>query len=284
MLRALCLSLAVAFGPGAAVPVLAQAAPPVALRTDTLALFEAVGMEESFDIIAEAGIRDALSLEEDLFPGRGGASWAALVDRLVTPDLLRETFTRAFPESRLGEAQMTEILAFFTSETGRRIIEGELAAWRAITDPEIEEAANAVYFRRLAEGDPRIDLLTRLIESNDFVDLNVMGGLNANVAFLQGLSDGGAYEQDVSEEMILSQAWQQEPRLREDTTLWLYSYQLMAYSSLTDADLQAYIAFCESEAGQAYNAALFTGFDAIFTDMSYRLGATAAGFMTGAPL
>lgn len=284
MLRAFCLSLAVAFGPGAAAPVLAQAAPPVALRADTLALFEAVGMQESFDIIAEAGIRDALSLEDDLFPGRGGASWAALVDRLVTPELLSDTFFRAFPESRLGEDHMDEILAFFTSGTGRRIVEGELAAWRAITDPEIEEAANAVYHRRLSEGDPRLELLTRLIESNDFVDLNVMGGLNANMAFLQGLADGGAYEQDVSQEMILSQAWQQEPRLREDTTLWLYSYQLMAYSGLGDEDLLAYIDFCESEAGQAYNSALFIGFDAIFTDMSYRLGATAAGFMTGSPL
>lgn len=285
MLRALLLSSCLALGIAAVpVAVTAQTRTAVELRAETLAMFEAVGMEESFLIIAEAGQRDALSLEDDLFPGQGGAAWAAIVDRLVTPELLRDTFTSAFPEQRLSPERTAEVVAFFSTDLGQRIVTGELTAWRAIDDPDIEAAANAVYQQQLADADPRLELLTRLIDSNDFIDLNVMGGLNANVAFLQGLADGGAYAEPVTEDMILSQVWQQEPQMREDTVLWLYSYQLMAYADLSDADLEAYIEFSESDAGRAYNTALFAGFDAIFTEMSYRLGATAAGFMSGQPL
>ena len=240
--------------------------------------------EESFAIMVEAGLRDAGALEETLFPGRGGEGWSRLVEQLYTPDAIRAVFEQAFPQERMQAERAEEILAFFTSETGQRVVEGELAAWRAITDPEVEAAANEFYFQRLAAGDSRLDLLTRLIESNDFVDLNVMAALNSNYAFLLAMSDGGAYEQQIAQDMILSQVWQQEPRIREDTTLWLYSFPLMAYNDLSDAEMEAYIAFSESEAGQVYNSALFAGFDAVFREMSYLLGSAAANYMTGEPL
>lgn len=283
MLRALSICLAVSIattGPGHAQAPVAQST----LRADTLAVFEAVGMAESFAIMVEAGKRDAGALADALFPGRDGQSWAQMVNRLYTEATLRRVFESAFPEGRMTEVRAQEILDFFGSETGRRVVAGELAAWRAITDPEVEAAANALYQQRLAEDDPRIGQLSRLIASNDFVDLNVMGALNSNFAFLMAMSDAGAYEGPVAQDMILRQVWQQEPQIREDATLWLYSFQLMAYTDLSEAELEAYIAFSNSEAGQVYNSALFAGFDAVYTEMSTRLGTAAAQFMTGEPL
>ena len=278
MLRALCISVSFLV----ALPVQAQNSVP--LRADTRQMLDAIGMDESIDIMVEAGMNDARGLEADLFPGRGGASWRAVVDRLYTQEVFRGTFDAAFPEDRLSPEDAAAITAFFSSDLGQRIVEGELTAWRAITDPEVESAANEAYFQRLTAGDPRLNVLDRFTAANGFVDYNVMGALNSNVAFLRGMSDGGAYEQEVSEDMILSQAWQQEPEIRDSTLLWLNSYQLMAYSALTDAEMEQYIAFSESEAGQAYTAVLFTGYDAVFTAMSYRLGLAAATFMTGEPL
>jgi len=283
MLRALSICLAVSLataGPGHAQAPAAQGT----LRADTLAVFDAVGMAESFAIMVEAGKRDAGALADTLFPGRDAQGWAQMVDRLYTESALRRVFESAFPEDRIAAARAQEILDFFGSETGRRVVAGELAAWRAITDPEVEAAANALYQQRLAENDPRIGQLSRLIASNDFVDLNVMGALNSNYAFLLAMSDGGAYERPVAQDMILRQVWQQEPQIREDATLWLYSFQVLAYADLSDSELEAYIAFSNSGAGQAYNSALFAGFDAVYTQMSTRLGTAAAQFMTGEPL
>lgn len=284
MFRALSFCLAIGLGAVAA-PVHAQA--PVAqtsLRADTLALFDAVGMEESFAIMVDTGRRDAGALADSLFPRRDGQGWAQMVDRLYTPTALRRTFVDAFPEDRMSVARAREILDFFTSDIGQRVVEGELTAWRAITDPEVEAAAIALYEQRQADGDPRIDLLSRMIASNDFVDLNVMAALNSNYAFLLAMSDGGAYERPIAQDTILRRVWQEEPRIREEATRWLYAFQLMAYDNLTDAELEAYIAFSESGAGQAYNSALFAGFDAVYTEMSGRLGIAAAQFMTGEPL
>lgn len=279
MLRAICLSLSVVFGAGAAT---AQGA--VSLRPETLAMLDAVGMEQSFDIMVQAGLRDGRGLEDDLFPGRGGGAWGSIVDRIYTPDAMREVFHSSFPEDRLSVERAGEIAGFFSSDLGQRIVEGELTAWAAITDQATEDAANEVYFQRLAQSDPRLEQLERFTEVNGFVDFNVMGALNANLAFLRGMSDGGAYERPVPQDMLLTQVWQAEAGIREDTTLWLYSFQLLAYADLTEAELEAYIAFSGSEAGQLYNSTVFAGYDAVFSEMSYRLGNAAALFMTGEAL
>ncbi|WP_127558448.1 DUF2059 domain-containing protein [Nioella ostreopsis] len=278
MLRAICLSVSLVVGAG---PALAQS--PVALRETTLAMLDAIGMEQSINIMVQAGVRDGRGLEDDLFPGRGGAAWGNVVDRLYAHDTLRGFFYEGFPEDRLSEDRAAEITAFFSSDLGERIVEGELTAWEAITDQAVEDAANEVYFQQLAEANPRLELLERFTEVNGFVDFNVMGALNANFAFLRGMSDGGAYERPIPEDMILTQVWQGEPEIREDTILWLYSFQLMAYADLSDEELEAYIAFSESDAGQLYNSTVFAGYDAVFSEMSYRLGNAAAVFMTGEP-
>ena len=54
--------------------------------------------------------------------------------------------------------------------------------------------------------------------------------------------------------------------IRQNTTEWVYSFLLLAYEPLEDADLETYIAFSETGAGQDLNAAMFAAFDG----MSYR--------------
>ena len=51
--------------------------------------------------------------------------------------------------------------------------------------------------------------------------------------------------------------------------------------SLTDAELDAYIAFWETPAGQRLNAALFSAFEAAFSDVSRGLGRAAGQAMLG---
>jgi hypothetical protein len=54
---------------------------------------------------------------------------------------------------------------------------------------------------------------------------------------------------EIPEELMLSEVWGQEPELRRDTIEWLYSFQLSAYSGLSDADIEAYTAFSATDAG-----------------------------------
>lgn len=276
MLRAALTSLILVLASG---PGVAQTAPEIS--PELQALFAAVEMEENFEILAEIGLEDAVDLEETLFPGRGGAAWRGILSGHYRAAPLQQVFVESFPQDRMSAAEISAATRFFASDLGQRIIAGELEAWRAISDEETETAANDVYFRMLEENAPRIEQLTRFNEVNGFVDLNVSGALNSNYAFYRGMSDAGAYEQALPPAMMLNEVWGQEPEIRRNTVLWLYSFQVMAYEDLTDAEMEAYIAFSETPAAQAYNAALFAGFDAVFETMSYRLGTTAALFMSG---
>ena len=279
MLRAALIPLfLVLFGQAA----LAQnTAPAGEISPELAALFEAVGMDENFEILAEIGMADAVGLEDTLFPGRGGDAWRAVLSGFYQSGPLQATFTEAFPADRLSTEAMQRVTLFYNTDLGRRIVSGELTAWRAISDEATEAAANAAYFQHLEDNSPRVALLSQFIEVNGFVDLNVSGALNSNYAFYRGLSDAGAYEQALPPAMMLDEVWGREPEIRRETVLWLYSFQLMAYEGLSDAEIETYIAFSETPAAQAYNAALFTGFDAVFEAMSYRLGSAAALFMTG---
>lgn len=279
MLRAARILVFVLAGSTAAI---AQSAPEDPVISEGLqALFDAVEIQENFTILAEVGLQDAIGLEDTLFPGRGGAAWRSILGGLYEPDALRSAFMSGFPTDRMSVDEMERVTTFYSTELGQRIVEGELVAWREISRAEVEATANDVYFQHLEDNNPRIALLGRFNDVNGFVDLNVSGALNSNFAFYRGMSDTGAYEQAVPQSMMLNEVWGQEPEIRRDTVLWLYSFQLMAYAGLSDTEIETYIAFSETEAGQAFNTALFAGFDAVFEVMSYRLGSAAALFMSG---
>ena len=254
--------------------------PPVA-PADVAALFEAVGMEENFNILAEIGVQDAAGLEDSLFPGRGGPAWRSMLEGLYEVGTLRDAFMESFPQARMSPEDTASVTAFYSTQLGQRIVDAELLAWREIARPEIEVAANEAYFRHLEEGSPRLFLLREFTQVNGFVDRNVSGALNSNYAFYRGMSDAGAYADALPEALMLNEVWGQEPEIRESTVVWLYSFQLMAYAGLSDAEVATYTAFSETRAARAFNGALFAGFDGVFEVMSYRLGTAAALFMSG---
>ena len=58
----------------------------------------------------------------------------------------------------------------------------------------------------------------------------------------------------------------------------------MAYAPLSTEELGTYTEFSRTEAGRALNAALFAGFDTVFTDVSRQLGRAAGTELTGQDL
>ena len=135
-----------------------------------------------------------------------------------------------------------------------------------------------------AEGDARLAAIDRFIAINDLIEFNVAGGLNSHYAFYSALSEAGAFDRALTEEEILADVWSQEEMLREDNGHWLRSYLVLAYDPLTDAELDAYIAFSGSDAGQRLNRVLFATFDAMFVDISRAVGVAAARHLRGEEL
>jgi hypothetical protein len=245
-------------------------------------LSQALQMQEIVQIMQSEGIDYAKTLEEEMFPGRGGAEWARIVAGIYDPETMLERFDdQLVAELRDSPEAVSSALEFFADERGQRILTLELEARRALVDDAAEEAARVAVEDMIANSDPRMDVLRRFAETNALVELNVAGAMNANLAFYKGMDEGGAFDGKMTEDEMLSDVWGQEADVRAQTEEWMYSFLALAYSPLSDTDMDAYQAFSESDAGQKVNAALFAAYDSVFTPISRDLGLAAARFMQG---
>ncbi len=241
-------------------------------------LFRAVGLPQVIEIMREEGQSYGDTLQQDLFPGRGGPRWDAMVAEIYEIERMKRTVRNRF-DSELAAEDLAPMIEFFDTALGRRIVELEVSARRAMLEPSVDEASREALARMIEAEDPRLQLLRDFSDANELVDTNVTGAMNANYAFYTGLAQGGAFEGTVTEEDILADVWSQEPMIRDDTEEWLFAYLGMAYQPLSDAEIQAYIDFSETEPGQALNRALFVAFDEMFVAVSLALGQAASQFI-----
>jgi len=243
------------------------------------ALINALGLPELLEIMRTEGLAYGYSIGTDLFPSEPGADWEELVSAIYDLDRMQTRVAADFSQALEGD-DIDAMLAFFNSEPGRTIIGLEVSARAALLDDAVEDASKEAAAIAIADEDPRMDLIEEYSNANDLVETNVVGALNSNYAFYTGLLEGGAFPQSLSEDEILADVWRQEPEIRASTTEWVYSFLYLAYQPLSDDDLETYIAFSQTEAGQQVNGALFDAFDGMFEDISRNLGRASSRFMT----
>ena len=145
-----------------------------------------------------------------------------------------------------------------------------------MSDEEVETAAKAAY-QRLDKTSRRHELLADFIALNDLIEHNVAGAMTSNLAFFQGLAEGGGVEMPESE--MLATVWEREEEIRTDTTEWIGGYLTFTYDRLSDDDLAAYIALSETKPGRALNRALFAAFYDVYKRISFDLGKSVSSFM-----
>ena len=260
-----------------AAPALAQVPP------EHEALFDALKLDRVVALMREEGAEQGEALADEMFATRARAGWRDSIARVYDEDAMRARLIEGMSEALEGEdpEDVEAMTAFFASGRGERIIDLELAARETMVDEEVEEAARATWSLLPQEDPERAERIDAFIEVNDLVDENVEGALNANLAFLRGLSDGGAFSEPVPEDDLLADVWASEPEIRSEMKGWLGGFLSLAYEPLEDEALDAYIAFSESPEGQALNRALFDGFDAMYRGVSFDLGRAAAAQMAG---
>ncbi len=244
-------------------------------------LVDVLKLSEAAIILSEEGVEQAQDINADMLDGQGGPGWAMQVTRIYQPEAMVE-LVRAELKNELAEDALEEVITFFASNRGTRIIDLENAARRTIQDDDVEAAARARFNALEGGEDARLALISEYIDDGDMIDRNVTSALNSNYQFLRGLVEGGAFE--MSEEEMLKDAANDIEESTRDTTEWLYGYFLLAYHPLADEDFRAYIDFARTPAGEALNRALFTGFGKAYEDISYALGRAVALNMTAEEL
>ena len=246
-------------------------------------LFEALGLPDIIEIMREEGIEYGAQIGADLFPSRTGPSWSAAVETIYDAEAMNTSVKSAFVASLEGDDVAT-MTSFFTSDIGRDFVKLEISARRALLDDDVDAASKELALIAKTDATPRYQLVDKFIQTNDLIETNVVGALNSNFAFYTGLMDGGAFDEVLTQEQILADVWDQEDDIRANTTEWIFSFLLLAYDPVEDADLEAYIAFSQTEPGKQLNNTLFAAFDDYFESISHKLGFEAARTMSGAEL
>lgn len=277
-LAALLLALAAPAGAQTAGP---SAAPPAAEAPEEVrALFDALRLPEVVAIISREGIADGEELAQGIFgPGPVPAAWGEAIAAIYDAPHLESAMLADLARALEGQ-DVAAMTAFFATEPGASLVAREVETRAALSDSEAEEEAREEAAVAMAAENPRLELLRRYVEALDLVEFNVVGAMNSNFAYVAALLDGGALRPDMTEEDLLSDISAQEGQIRADTSEWVYSFLLRAYDGAPDSDLEALIAFSESDLGQALNRAIFDAFDARFTEISRNLGLAAARYMT----
>lgn len=261
-MRVLCLAL-----------LLNVAALPAWANARMTVLMDVLQVSEAVEILREEGFAYAQVLEADMLDGQGGPFWQAQVGQIYDTNAITETLRQAF-EAHLSADQVEASIAFFASDLGGRVITLETAGRRAMADPDVEQAAKDYFHATAGQGDPRLELVEEFIELNDLLERNVSGAMSSNFQFYKGLSDGKLIPR--SEDELLEEVWAQQDDIRADTQSWLTGFLLMAYHPLPLEDLETYVDYAQTPQGQALNAALFAGFEAVYRDVSYALGRAVA--------
>lgn len=268
-------ALALSLGAGAA----------EAAEGDLARLETALRIGEVFAVMSEEGLAYGSEIEADMFPGAGGPAWQRAVAGIYAVDRMAPIFIDGFEaELAASDADVPAMVAFFETPLGQKVTTLEISGRRALLDQAVEDASRLKYEELAAAGDAKTGLIDEFVDVNDLVEANVVGAMNANYAFYQGLGDAGLLKDGLTEDQIIAEIWGQEESIRAETDLWIRSYLVMAYAPLTEAEIRDYIAFSRTQAGRELNRALFAGFDAAFADVSRQLGRAAGGVMAGQDL
>lgn len=252
------------------------------MQADVTPLSRALLIPEAMEILREEGLANGAELSQEMPRAGAGSLWQQALERLYDPARMTALFDREFAAA-LGEDAQTiaASVAFLSADPGRSAIRLELSARRAMLNDDIETAAAEAY-GEMARKDPgRQALIEAFVSANDLIEANVMGALNANLAFLRGMSETGGEALAMSEADMLAQVWQAEADTRAEMVAWLYPFLAMAYQPMSDDDLATYIAFSQSSEGRRLNAAMFKAFGGMFDAISRDLGRAFGRSMQG---
>ncbi len=242
-------------------------------------VLDRVNLTRLVQVMQQEGLEYGADLQSELLQGRGGDEWTGIVGAIYDPVLTEASFRARFDDAMPAE-HVDDVLAYFDTPLGAQILALEISAREAFVDEAVEEASRAVWIGLEADKDPWLEKIDTYVDTNNLIESNVEGGLNASLAFMTGMLDGGAFQGEMTTSEMIGEVWSQEPDIRNDVIDWVMAYSTMAYRPLSDADMDSYIAFSQSEAGRAYNRALFTAFDTVYNDISHALGQATAMMLT----
>lgn len=270
-------------GPDRYIHVQAEAA---ARQVSVDRLWSTLALGPQMRIFQQEAVQEAGRLDGEGMIAGSGRSWAATVGDIHDPARLQILFRNGLDKAMDSSdpALIAKALQFYEDGLGRRLVPLEIAARRAMLKDEVTAQAGAAFARAVSRDDARAGQILRLIEVADLVSPNVTSGLNASVAFSDGFGATGGFDMPLSQDQMLQETWAQQDQIEAETRDWLQSFLMLAYSTLTDEEVDRYIAFASSPQGRELASAMFAAYDTVFLQTSRDMGMAAGLRLQGQQL
>ncbi|WP_170760621.1 DUF2059 domain-containing protein [Ruegeria lacuscaerulensis] len=241
-------------------------------------LILAMQLDQVIDILRDEGTTLGQDLQGSFLNNSGGPLFDAQVERIYDAEMMRSQFVETFRQN-LTDSQLDRAIVFFESDLGQTIVTLENSARVAIADEAIEEMARDTY--NFGDRDTELfRLVDEFIQVNDLIEQNVRNAISADYNFFRGLSDStGTFDVDLLAELLY-----EKESMTKETETWIYSFLLLAYQPLNDAQMRENIAFSRTETGRAINSAVFESFDLMYDEIYFRLGLAVSQVLKGSDL
>ena len=225
-------------------------------------LYDALHLKKVMKILHDEGIKDAFEsgriyLGEDY----DAASYEREVNKIYSLEMM-DNFMRNGLIETLPKAEAEVALQFFSQGLGAQAALLETSARSAISYDEVEVAAMQMAKEEKSENPVRYSMLEKSIKDLELVELNITGAMSAQYAFLTNLSV--LDDMHLSSDGIVAFLLESEEEMRKDIVDWLIAFTHMAYTPLSDEELETYLSFLNSDDGKVLNKTLFH----IFNDLS----------------
>ena len=176
---------------------------------------------------------------------------------------------RNFLESELAEADQKQVLTWLDSDTGKKINLLEEQSGE-VTDRKKRDQESSAYAATLPKNrSDRIQRFMQVVRASEAMASLI---INNNLAIANGLAMTAPVHELISLEALSKQLELQRPQLIASMDKRLLAEYAYIYRTVTDAEIDAYIAFAETPSGRKYHAAFIAAIERAMTEASLVVG------------
>ena len=176
---------------------------------------------------------------------------------------------RNFLESELAEADQKQVLTWLDSDTGKKINLLEEQSGE-VTDRKKRDQESSAYAATLPKNrSDRIQRFMQVVRASEAMASLI---INNNLAIANGLAMTAPVQELISLEALSKQLESQRPQLIVSMDKRLLAEYAYIYRTVTDAEIDAYIAFAETPSGRKYHAAFIGAIERAMTEASLVVG------------
>jgi hypothetical protein len=152
----------------------------------------------------------------------------------------------------LTDAQLDELSAYYSEGLGKRVTELEIAAQQPGLEGLVDTEGLEILQRLIDTEDERLLSYQRLVQATGTVEVVTAMAMNIEYAFFSGMMGSAQLPYSLSDEEILEIVNGQSEQIRAETAAAIFTDTAYMYRDMSIEDLDAFAAFLETDASQAF--------------------------------